>query len=470
MGCVNSTGHVSQPEKHVSGIPQRSVSKMVASVSQQIPLHVKQQRMLLPDKNLPEQVTVFQTPEEIEEMNKMKRNHSIDTGGIVSDEILALVEGECGDMKKTMIAAQSIQRWFKVSQATQEKKSKATWKIFSEIEYADEQDELALYKFFSSMLSKVLPLVNEMDSHVPIKDIQKGPGDDYLGLKLKFPLDDKQVASILDYYKQTHDQNNIPLHVSYLYQIFMSYKTQLKKMKNVHRIYSKNKPLVVVGDIHGSVRDLDLVIKSGGPPKDTVYVFNGDFVDRGDFGLEVIVVLMCYALVYPETFILNRGNHEDAAVNVRYGFTNEVQKKYNECDKEGNTPKLINLITDTFRWLPLAIVVDDSVLIVHGGISKEFDLEVLDKIDRSSFPSVLVPPELPEVYDSLLRYFMTMTTEELEAFERETSQKLPDKIWHWRYLMTLLWSDPQQQTGFQVNKSRGGGGLFGPGHGWQIFC
>ena len=402
-------------------------------------------------------LTSHKTPEEIEAETTRKRNMSIQSEQL-SKEIIELVEGECGDMKKTMIAATSIQRWYKVSQAAQEKKSRATWKIFAEIEYSDEQDELALYKFFSSMLNNALPSITDMN--VAAQQIQEEtePGEDYLGMKLEFPMTSGQVDKILEYYRE--DPNNTPLHVSYLFKIFNEYKTHLKTVKNVRDLKTKNKPLVVVGDLHGSVRDLDLVLRSGGHPKDTLYVFNGDFVDRGDFGLEVIIILIGYALCYPDTFILNRGNHEDAAVNVRYGFTTEVVNKYKPAG--GEKSRLVSLITDVFRWLPIAIVIDDSVLIVHGGISKEFDIDMLNEIDRAAFPSVLVPPELPEVYDSLLRYFMTMTTSELKAFEKETNQILPQKIWHWRYLMTLLWSDPQLPHGFSVNKSRGGGGLFGP--------
>ena len=65
-------------------------------------------------------------------------------------------------------------------------------------------------------------------------------------------------------------------------------------------------------------RDLMLVFEAGGPPAENVYIFNGDFVDRGEYGLELLITLICYAIIYPDSFILNRGNHEDSAVNVRY--------------------------------------------------------------------------------------------------------------------------------------------------------
>lgn len=58
------------------------------------------------------------------------------------------------------------------------------------------------------------------------------------------------------------------------------------------------------------------------------YVFNGDYVDRGKKGFEVLLLLLSLHLASPNTVFLNRGNHEDSVMNLRYGFSREVEAKY----------------------------------------------------------------------------------------------------------------------------------------------
>ena len=66
----------------------------------------------------------------------------------------------------------------------------------------------------------------------------------------------------------------------------------------------------------------------GRPSKSNRYLFNGDFVDRGPWSVEVVLTLLSHKLLYPEQFHLNRGNHETEEINKMYGFYNEVVDKY----------------------------------------------------------------------------------------------------------------------------------------------
>ncbi|KAH8063519.1 manganese ion binding protein [Aureococcus anophagefferens] len=86
---------------------------------------------------------------------------------------------------------------------------------------------------------------------------------------------------------------------------------------------------VVVGDLHGSLGDLVTACGLAGEPgPSTRIVFNGDFVDRGRDGVEVLGVVLALHLTFPEFVKVNRGNHEDTALSSAYDFEGELTRKY----------------------------------------------------------------------------------------------------------------------------------------------
>ena len=87
--------------------------------------------------------------------------------------------------------------------------------------------------------------------------------------------------------------------------------------------------ITVCGDIHGQYYDLMNIFKiNGNPSEDNPYVFNGDFIDRGSFAVEVIMTLLAWKVCLPQHFFMSRGNHEAKQLNKMYGFEGEVRKKY----------------------------------------------------------------------------------------------------------------------------------------------
>jgi len=51
-------------------------------------------------------------------------------------------------------------------------------------------------------------------------------------------------------------------------------------------------PCKIVGDIHGQFSDLVRLLECGGHPPDTTYIFLGDYVDRGTYGVECMMLLL----------------------------------------------------------------------------------------------------------------------------------------------------------------------------------
>ncbi|XP_066995119.1 serine/threonine-protein phosphatase 5 [Anabrus simplex] len=205
------------------------------------------------------------------------------------------------------------------------------------------------------------------------------------------------------------------LHRKYAYQILLQVKQMFMTLPSLVEIsVPDDSKFTVCGDIHGQFYDLMNIFELNGLPSPTnPYLFNGDFVDRGSFSVECIFVLFGFKLLYPNHFYMARGNHESESMNKMYGFDGEVKAKY--------TPKMSELFTEVYNWLPLAHLINKKVLAMHGGLFSRDDvtLDDIKKIDRNR-----QPPE--------------------EGLMCE-----------------LLWSDPQPQPGRSASK-RGVGVQFGP--------
>ena len=94
-----------------------------------------------------------------------------------------------------------------------------------------------------------------------------------------------------------------------------------KKQPNLVKV---PEPVVVVGDIHGQYYDLVHMLNKAGDPSTINYLFLGDYVDRGIFGLECVMLLLAIKINFPKKFILLRGNHESRNMTESFTFRNEI--------------------------------------------------------------------------------------------------------------------------------------------------
>lgn len=137
-------------------------------------------------------------------------------------------------------------------------------------------------------------------------------------------------------------------------------------------ILSVQDPAALIGDIHGQFYDFLKVLEIAGHPTKNKLIFMGDYVDRGMFSCEVLLLLYAMKICYPERVILLRGNHECRQMTLFFNFRQECLSKYDS--------EVYEAVMDSFDSMPLACILNGRYFIVHGGLSP--DAKTIDDISR----------------------------------------------------------------------------------------
>ncbi|KAK9814926.1 hypothetical protein WJX73_002193 [Symbiochloris irregularis] len=194
----------------------------------------------------------------------------------------------------------------------------------------------------------------------------------------------------------------------------LSAGTATALLQRLSRLLSARPPLVqvspkedetvtVVGDTHGQLHDVMVMFASAGMPSEKAhFIFNGDYVDRGSWGLE-----------------------------------SELKAKYPEKEA-GSIYKAAEAV---FIALPLAACVAGTTLVLHGGLFRP----TTKQKRKGKRQKCLTPGSLKDLTDPVFKPSADPCGTGLT--------RTPGDI---------LWSDPVATPGMRLNKFRGVGLVFGP--------
>jgi len=102
-------------------------------------------------------------------------------------------------------------------------------------------------------------------------------------------------------HSQRRTQPPAPARARYAFAILLAAKAILAELPSVLEVpVPPGTHLTVCGDVHGQFYDLLNIFEINGlPSMENPYLFNGDFVDRGSWSLEVILTLLAFKCLYP---------------------------------------------------------------------------------------------------------------------------------------------------------------------------
>ena len=144
--------------------------------------------------------------------------------------------------------------------------------------------------------------------------------------------------------------------------------------------------LVIVGDIHGDLVSLHKILDEINfeiflANKDNKMIFLGDYIDRGTNSVAVLYTICKLKQMYPDSVILMRGNHE---ASEEFPFqSHDLPQKIKEYFGIDKSDTMYSLVLSFFRVLPIMTIIENQLLIVHGGLQPYTN----EPIEERCFPS-----------------------------------------------------------------------------------
>ena len=152
-----------------------------------------------------------------------------------------------------------------------------------------------------------------------------------------------------------------------------------------------NSKVIIIGDIHSSLHSLFEILKSIRIKyfrknfllkKNHYIIFLGDFLDRGPFSVEILILIFILKLKNFQNVYITQGNHENIDTNSSFGFKEELF--YNEIHR--NQQKLFLKINSLLNKLPEALFIEYNkqfFMCCHGVFDVEKDYTYIKKFLQS---------------------------------------------------------------------------------------
>ena len=302
--------------------------------------------------------------------------------GDVVDSAAASTSSFNGGKSKEHAAASRIQAMIRGAKARSAHKHATLWNAWNELDWKEEQALMNSHSAYEALKKAVTNRVEaeksgkgkagskkRAASPSVASSPKKGKGkkapqptpdeeESACGLLLrdKDPLTYTWVNTMMEHFRQGK-----VLPQSLVYKLLSRVEPILKAQPNLVDIQCTAR-ITVVGDLHGQLDDLLAIFKLQGlPSARNRYLFNGDFVDRGQHSVECVLALFAWKILMPHDVALNRGNHEARDINGRDGFERECLAKY------ANDVGIFDAFSKVFANLPLGHIFDSQVLVIHGG-------------------------------------------------------------------------------------------------------
>lgn len=247
-------------------------------------------------------------------------------------------------------------------------------------------------------------------------------------------IDKLQVSS----YNEELIENNIDMK-------FVSQNGEDSRSGNKIYIFNKNRDYIFVGDLHSDDSSLKRAIEESDffesiiLKKNRVFIFNGDYVDRGRTHLKIMERILIMKYLFPNHIFLLRGNHdggkilEDHSIKLPYGIPKEDDvnmyfPKYLEnltLNNKSCQKKLLKIYLDFFdslAYIAIVSIESETIMAVHGGLPR--------------------PDSESEEYYNYINSLKDLTDEKIVDQVKRTM------------CQNIMWSDPYREGKYRENSGR----------------